>query len=147
MHLHLDPTTSAKSPKPDDSSQTLSHLPSLPFSQDPPSRGVMPAYGAHLLVASLYERPNLDSTFAQLLWNPSYLEQVDTMLSSTLKKFSTKIKELKKLDLLELRDTVSKIMQKEMARTEKDAIKLRAREFIQGQPQIVTSIIRELGED
>jgi hypothetical protein len=119
---------------------------SLPFSQDPPSRGVMPAYGAHLLISSLSERPSLEANFAQILWNPAYLEQIDTMLSSVLKRFLSKMKELKDLDILKLRDKASAIIQKEMVRTEKDAIRRRANEFLQGQPQILESVLREIGE-
>ena len=125
----------------------LRALPSLSFSQDPPSKGIMPAYGAYLLISSLSERPSFEKAFSELLWNPSYLEQVDTMLSSVLRKFSGRIKELRKMDILELRDKADKILQKEMIRNEKDAIKIRAKEFKEGEPEIIKSILRELGDD
>jgi hypothetical protein len=121
-------------------------MPSLEFSQELPSKGVMPAYGAHLLISSFSERPNLEKTFSQLLWNPTYLEQVDTMLSSVLKKFSGRMKELQKLDILELRDKAAKEIQKEMARNEKDAIRRRGKEFLNGEPELVKSILREIGD-
>lgn len=125
----------------------LRNIPSLPFSHDPPSKGVMPAYGAYLLISSLSDRPNLESTFAQLLWNPSYIEQVETMLSSTLRKFPDEIKKFKKLDILQLRDKAAELLQKEAARTEKDFVKRRAREYTHGQPAMIKSILRELGEE
>jgi hypothetical protein len=121
-------------------------MPSLEFSQELPSKGVMPAYGAHLLISSFSERPNLEKTFSQLLWNPTYMEQVDTMLSSVLKKFSGRMKELRKLDILELRDKASKIIQKEMVRNEKDVIRKRGKEFLNGEPELVKSVLRELGD-
>jgi len=125
----------------------LRNLPSLTFSQDPPSKGVMPAYGAYLLLSSLSDRPNLESTFPQLLWNPTYLEQVDTMLSSVLRRFPRQLKKLKQLSYLELKNRTLKMLQKEMARSEKDFLKRRAREYTLGQPEMIRSILRELGEE
>jgi hypothetical protein len=119
----------------------------LPFSDELPSSGVMPAYGAHLLISSLMERPNLEQGFPRLLWNPSYLEQVDAILSSVLRKFSIRLKDLKKLNILDLRDRWSKTVQNEMIRTERDVIRKRSKLFLEDRPQLVSSILRELGDD
>lgn len=124
----------------------LRALPKVKFSNDPPSRGVMPAFGAQLVLGSILDRPGIQAGFAQLLWNPAYLEQVDTMLSSVLKKFAGRMKELLKLNILELRDMADQIIQKEAVRSEKDAMHRRAHEYMSGEPQIVESILRQLGE-
>ena len=124
----------------------LRRLNELPFSKHPPSKGVMPAYGASLLLCSISDQPDLDSSFSALLWNPTYLERVDTMLSNILRKFSDRTSELAKMDLVQLRAEASRVIQAESKRSERDAIHERALEYKEGKPKLVESILRKIGE-
>lgn len=125
----------------------LRELPSVRFSTMPPSKGVVPAQGAFLLFSSLSERPSLQGSFVKFLWNPLYVELVDSMLSSVIRTMPEHVKALRHIGFAELRDKITAEMQKEMERSEKNDIVRRVKQYKLGRPEIVQSILRALGEE
>lgn len=124
----------------------LRNLASIPFSELPPSRGIVPAQGAFLLLSSISERPSLQGSFVQFLWNPLYVELVDSMLASVIRKMPEQFKNLKQAGFAELREKVVQQMQREMERSHKDDMLRRVKEYKLGRPQIIESVLKALGE-
>lgn len=124
----------------------LRELPSVTFSKLAPSKGVVPAQGAFLILTTLADRPSLQGSFVQFLWNPLYVELVDSKLASVIRKMPDHFKKLKQTGFADIRERIIHQMQRELERTDRDDILRRVKEYKLGRPTLVDSILKALGE-